>query len=135
MTSNLDFDGRSAARLRCRRSFRVRMWFGSGCYLLASLALSLSGGPWRLVSAALSLLIMVWLVVNTALRARQLDEYQVKLLFPGLAVGFILAMMAALTLGTLSQAGISVPNAGWPVCIIGVLAWQITNLAVGAPRR
>lgn len=111
------------------------MWFGTGCYLLASLALSLPGHPWRLVWAALSLLIVTWLVVNTVLRVRQMDEYQVKLLVPGLAVGFAVAIMAALILGTLSQAGIGVPNAGWPICIVGVLAWQITNLVVGAPQR
>lgn len=135
MTSNLDSDEESPVELRRQRSFRVRMWFGTGCYLLASLALSLPGHPWRLVWAALSLLIVVWLVVNTVLRVRQMDEFQVKLLVPGLAVGFAVAIMAALILGTLSQAGIRVPNAGWPICIVGVLAWQITNLVVGAPQR
>lgn len=109
------------------------MRLGAGGYLLASLALSLSNGAWRLAWAVLSLLLVALLVVTAVLRARRMDEYQVKLLFPGLAVGFTAAVFAALTVGTLSAAGVHVPNAGWPVCIVGVLAWQVTNLVTGAP--
>lgn len=109
------------------------MRLGAGCYLATSLALSLSHGPWRVAWAVLSLLLVVSLLVMTVLRARRMDEYQIKLLFPGLAVGFTAAVFAALTVGTLSSAGLHVPNAGWPVCIVGVLAWHITNLVTGAP--
>jgi hypothetical protein len=42
-------------------------------------------------------------------------------------------MLAALTLGTLNSAGFAVPNAGWPVAVMGILAWEITNLRVTAP--
>jgi len=37
----------------------------------------------------LPLLFMGWVVTVTVLRVRQMDEFQVKLFFPGLAVGFI----------------------------------------------
>ena len=43
---------------------------------------------------------MVWIVIVIVLRVRQMDEYQVKLFFPGLAVGFAVAMVAAVTVGT-----------------------------------
>ncbi|MFD2418261.1 hypothetical protein [Amycolatopsis pigmentata] len=135
MTSDLDSGGESPSERRRQRRFRVRVWLGAGCYLFASLALSLSSGPWRLVWAVLSLLLAALLVVLTVLRVRQMDEYQIKLFFPGLAVGFAAAMFAALTVGTLNATGLHVPNGGWPVCIIGMLAWQVTNLVVGAPQR
>lgn len=133
MTSDLDFGGESPTELRRRRRFRIWMRLGAGSYLATSLALSLSHGPWRVAWAVLSLLLVVSLLVMTVLRARRMDEYQIKLLFPGLAVGFTAAVFAALTVGTLSSAGLHVPNAGWPVCIVGVLAWHITNLVTGAP--
>jgi hypothetical protein len=82
----------------------------------------------------LPLLFMVWVVVVIVLRVRQMDEYQVKLFFPGLAVGFTVAMFTAVTAGTLSAAGFNVSNAGWPVALIGIVAWEFTNLLTGAPK-
>jgi hypothetical protein len=110
---------------------------GAGCYLLASFALYQWGhgtSPWRLVWAVLPLLFMAWIVIVIALRVRQMDEYQVKLFFPGLAVGFTVSIFAAITVGTLSAAGFTVPNAGWPVALIGIVAWEVTNLLVRAPK-
>jgi hypothetical protein len=107
MTSDLDSGGESSIELRHRRIFRVRLWVGTGCYLLASFALYQWGheaSPWRLVWAVLPLLFMAWNVIAIALRVRQMDEYQVK------------------------------PNAGWPVALIGIVAWEVTNLATGAPK-
>jgi hypothetical protein len=43
-------------------------------------------------------------------------------------------MFAAVTLGTLNAAGFSVPNAGWPIALIGILSWEATNLITGAPK-
>ncbi len=139
MTSDLDSDAESPIELRRRRTFRVRMWVGAGCFLLANFALhqwgDLNGtSPWRFVWAVLPLLPVVWIVIFIVLRVRQLDEYQVKLFFPGLAVGFTVAMVSAITVGTLSSAGFAVPNAGWIVAIIGIVAWEFTNLLTGAPN-
>lgn len=137
MTSDLDSGGESPIERRRRRIYRVRIWVGTGCYLLASFALYRWGhtaSPWRLVWALLPPLFMAWNVAVIVLRVRQLDEYQVKLFFPGLAVGFTVAIFAAVTLGTLSAAGFTVPNAGWPVALIGIVAWEFTNLLVRAPQ-
>lgn len=137
MTSDLDSGDESPTERHRQRVFRARLWVGAGCYLLASFALFQWGhtsGPGRIVLAVLPLVFMVWVVVAVVLRVRQLDEYQTKLLFPGLAVGFTAAVFAAVTVGTLSAAGIAVPNAGWPVALVGILAWEVTNLLVKAPR-
>jgi hypothetical protein len=136
MTSDLDSGGESTIEIRRRRIFRVRIWVGVGCFLLANFALYLWGngaGPWRIVWAVLPLLPVVWIVIVTVLRVRQMDEYQVKLFFPGLAVGFSLSMVTAITLGTFNAAGFSVPNGGWAVALVGILAWEVTNLVTGAP--
>lgn len=136
MTSKLDSDEEPPIEVQRRRIFRVRIWVGVGCYLLASFALYLWGhgtSPWRLVWAVLPLLFLAWNVTVIVLRVRQLDEYQVKLFFPGLAIGFTLSMFAAITVGTLSAAGFNVPNGGWPVALIGLVAWAVTNLVVRAP--
>lgn len=137
MTSDLDSGGETPTELRHRRVFRARIWAGTGGYLLASLALSQWGhgtSPWRLVWAVLPLLFMAWVVLVVVLRVRQMDEYQLKLFFPGLAVGFTVTVFAAVTVGTLSAAGFAVPDAGWPVAVLGILAWEITNLVVRAPK-
>ncbi len=115
----------------------MRIWAGTGCYLLASFALYQWGSgtsPWRFIWAVLPLLFFAWNVTIIVLRMRQLDEYRIKLLFPPLAVGFTVAMFAAVTLGTLSAAGFTVPNVGWPVAIIGMVSWAFTTLVTGAPK-
>jgi peptidoglycan/LPS O-acetylase OafA/YrhL len=135
MTRDLD-SGESRIEVRRRRTFRIRIWAGAGCYLLASFALYQWGhgtSPWRIAWAVLPLLFMVWIVIVIVLRVRQMDEYQVKLLFPGLAVGFTVAICAALTMGTLSAAGFGLPNTGWIVAVAGLVAWEFTNLLVHAP--
>ncbi|WP_308468694.1 hypothetical protein [Rathayibacter soli] len=136
-TSGSDSGGESSIERRRRRIFRVQIWAGTGCYLLASFALYQWGhgsSPWSIIWAVLPLLFFAWNVVVIVLRMRQLDEYQIKLLFPPLAVGFTVAMFAAVTLGTLSAAGFAVPNGGWPVAIIGMVAWGFTTLVTGAPE-
>ena len=138
MTSDLDSNGETPIERRRQRAFRVRMRAGVGCFLLANIALYEWGdpngtSPWRLVWALLPLLPIAWIVVVIVLRVRHMDEYQVKLLFPGLAVGFTVAMVTAVTVGTLRTAGFPVPGGGWFVCVAGLLAWEVTNLVVGAP--
>lgn len=136
MTSDLDNGGDSPTERRRRRVFRVRIWLGAGCYVLASLALGLWGhgpNPWRIILAVLPLLPLAWMVIAIVLRMRQLDEYQIKLFFPGVAVGFIASMVTALTIGTLSSAGLAVPSSGWIVALVGILSWVVTGLFTKAP--
>lgn len=51
----------------------------------------LANGEKSLAWAVLSVLVVACLVAVAVLRARQMDEYQITLLFPGLAVGFTAA--------------------------------------------
>lgn len=137
MTSDLDMGGESPIELRRQRTFRARIWAGSILFILANLALGLwghPGSPWRFVWVVLPLVPIVWMVIVIVLRVRQMDEYQVKLFFPGLAVGFTVSIVTAITVGTLSSAGFAVPNAGWIVTVAGVLSWAVTHLFVGAPN-
>ena len=139
MTSDLDSEKEPPLERHRQRVFRARIWTGVAAFLLADVALypwgHLSGtSEWRLAWAVLPLLAVVWIVVVIVLRVRQMDEYQVKLFFPGLAVGFTVAMVTAVILGTLSSAGLAVPNGGWAVAVASLLAWEVTNLVMGAPR-
>jgi hypothetical protein len=43
-------------------------------------------------------------------------------------------LFASMTAGTFSAAGFDVPNAGWPVALVGIVAWEFTNLLVRAPK-
>lgn len=136
MTSDLDSEQDSPEELRRRRAFRVRLWSATGAYLLVSAALGVWGHDsvvLRIILAILSVVVLAVIVLVVVRRVRELDEYQRKLFFPGLAVGFAVAVFAAITFGTLGSVGVAVPNAGWPVAIIGVLAWEATNLIVRAP--
>ncbi|MGO4535306.1 hypothetical protein [Leifsonia sp. 2MCAF36] len=138
MTSDLDSTAESASERRRRRAFRLQVWVGVACFLLANFALYQWGGAtknntWGWLLVVLPLLPVVWLVVVIVLRVRQMDEYQVKLLFPGLVVGFTVAMVTAVTLGTLDSAGVNVVNGGWAVAVVGLVGWQFTNLLVHAP--
>ena len=84
-----------------------------------------SGGTFRrllFVLAVLSVVPIAWIVAVIVLRVRQMDEYQRKLLFPGLAVGFTVAMVTTLAVGTLSSAGFAPPSSGWIVCISASVA-------------
>lgn len=136
MTSDLDTGGESPSESQRQRAFRIQMRVAAACFVLASLSVSIWGHantPWRVPLAILPLPIAVWMVVAIVLRVRAMDEYQRSLFFPGLAVGFGVAILAAIAIGTLSSAGLAVPNGGWIVAVAGVLSWQGTNLAVGAP--
>lgn len=138
MTSDLDSEEEAPTERRRQRSFRIQMQVAGVCFVLANVALGAWGhanSPWRVPLAILPLLPIVWMVVATVRRVRTMDEYQRKLFFPGLAVGFTVAMLAAIVLGTFSTAGFDVPNGGWIIAIAGIVSWEFTNLVVGAPNR
>ena len=120
MTRDLDSGGESPTEVRRQHIFRTQAWVGAGCFLLANFALDrwgdLSGtSPWRFVWALLPLLPLAWIVAVTAHRVRQMDEYQLKLMFPGLAVGFAVAVFAAITVALLGARGSTcrAPDGSW----------------------
>ncbi len=114
----------------------MQLWAAAALLLLTNVALYFWGhasGSWRVLWALLPILPLIWMVVIVARRVREMDEYQRKLFFPGLAVGFTVSTVAAVTLGTLGSTGLPVPNGGWLIAVVGVLSWEVTNLLVGAP--
>lgn len=138
MTSDLDSGGETPTELRRRRIFRIQMRVAAGLFLLANIALYQWGdpngtSPWRLLWAVLPLIPVAWMVTAIVVRVRQLDEYQIKLFFPGLAVGFTVSMVTAVIEATLGSAGLDMRNGGWAVLIAGIVAWEVTNRATGAP--
>lgn len=138
MTSDLDTGGETPTELRRRRFFRIQMRVAAALFLLANLALYEWGDPngsssWRLLWAVVPLIPVSWIVIAIVFRVRQLDEYQIKLFFPGLAVGFTVSMVTAVAEATLGSAGLDMRNGGWAVLIAGMVAWEVTNRATEAP--
>jgi hypothetical protein len=43
-------------------------------------------------------------------------------------------IFAAITVGTLSDAGLSVPNLGWSVALVGLIVWAFTTIITGSPK-
>jgi hypothetical protein len=140
MTRDLDSDAESPTEMRRQHIFRTQAWVGAGSFLLAVFARDQWGdlngtSPWRFVWALIPLLPLAWIVAVTVHRVRQMDEYQLKLLFPGLAIGFTVAIVAAITVALLSATGLNMSGAGWLVVLCGLVSWQVTNQVVGGPTR
>lgn len=140
MTRNLDSGGEAPTEARRQHIFRTQAWVGAGLFVLTAFVRDQWGdlngtSSWRFVWALIPLLPLAWIVAVTVHRVRQMDEYQLKLLLPGLAVGFTVAIFAAIAVALLSGTGINLSGAGWLVAGCGLLAWVVTNGVVGAPTR
>lgn len=66
-----------------------------------------------------------WIVRAVVRHLHRLDDYQRLLLLQGLAVGFAVAMLAAVTVGFLGIAGLPTMAAGWVVYAAGMAAWLV----------
>lgn len=90
--------------------------------------------PVRFLWALLPLLPALWVVRAVVRHLGRLDDYQRRLQLRGLAVGFGVAMMTALTLGLLEVAGLAIGYGltGWIVYGLGMVSWGV---AVGLGDR
>ena len=129
MTRNLD-----SPTTERNRSRAYLIEFGSGmlAYLVFLGATLLWGqldgdSPRRLLWALLPVLPALWIVVAIVRHLRRIDEYQRYLLLQGLGAGFGIAMVASVTLGFLSIAGLTVPMMGWIIFGLGMLGWIVTT--------
>jgi hypothetical protein len=86
--------------------------------------------PWRFLWSVLPVLPMLWVVRAVVRHLGRADEYARLVLLRGLAGGFVVAMLAALTVGFLELAGLRLDHggAGWLIYSAGMAGW----LAVGA---
>lgn len=89
------------------------------------------GSPWRFVWALLPVLPAVWVVRAVARHLHRIDEFQRLLTFQALGVGFLVAMVVAVTGGFLGLAGLEPPfplAAGcWVVHGAGMLGWAVAG--------
>ncbi len=85
-----------------------------------------TAGGWKYLVALLPLLPAVWGAVAIARHLRRLDEFQRSVQLNGMAAGFGIAMVAAMTLGFLSMAGLDTGRVGpWVVYSAGMLTWLV----------
>ncbi len=136
MTSALDRSGSTGDRARTRAYLREFVPGMVAYVVLLTAAVSwghLDGqSPARFAWALLPVLPALWVVRAVVRHVGRLDDYQRLLLLQSLAVGFALAMVAALTVGFLGLAGLSLP-AGWVVYVVGMLGWLVAGAV--AQRR
>ena len=137
MTSSLD-----SAEVRDRSTgdtARTRAYFrdflpGIGAYLLVLAAVLVWGeldgtSPARWAWALAPVLPAAWIVWSVVRHLHRLDDYQRLLLLQGLAVGFAVAMLTAVTVGFLGIAGLPMMAAGWVVYAAGMVAWLVAAAA------
>ena len=134
MTSDLDNTRDPDVSLGDRarsRAYHREFWPGMAGYVVVLLAVSFWGrldgtSPWRFVLALLPMLPLVLVVRAVVKHLHRVDDYQRQLTYRGLAFGFLVAMMASLTIGFLGFAGLQVPGAGWIVWSLGMGGWAVS---------
>jgi len=136
MTRTLDSNRPSAGDRAKARAYSRDFWPGMAAYALVLTAVLTWGdldghSPWRFVWALAPVLPAAWIVLAVLRQVRRADEYQRLLLLRSLAVGFAVAMLAAITLGFLTIAGLQLADAPWIVFAAGMLGWGLTGIVVG----
>lgn len=87
--------------------------------------------PPRFLWAVLPVLPLLWVLVAVVRHVHRLDDYQQRLLLDGFAVGFGVAMAAAVTIGLLQAAGLQSDITGWVIFGAGMFGWGIASIAAG----
>lgn len=132
MTSELDSTTRSVGDRARDRAYQRDFWPGMIGYAVVLTVVILWGhldgaSGWRLGWALLPVIPALWIVRAVVRRVQRIDDYQQRLLLQALAVGFAIAMLAALTVGFLGVAGLALPAAGWIIYGAGMLGWVVTS--------
>lgn len=100
-----------------------------GCLIAALVWGNLDGdSPWRFVWALLPVLPVVWIAFAVIRHMRRVDAYMRQLLFQGLSAGFAVAMVASVTLGFLTIAGLEMPDVSWIIFSVGMLGWAVASI-------
>jgi hypothetical protein len=84
---------------------------------------------WRFVWVLLPVLPSLWVVRAVVRHLRRIDEYGRLVQLRGLAGGFVVAMISALTVGFLEVAGLSLPHGlpGWLIYTAGMVGWGVAS--------
>lgn len=134
MTSDLDTRRSAGDRSRAFAYYRD-FWPGMIGYVVILAAVlrwgDLDGdSPWRFVWSLLPVLPAVWTVRAVLRHIRRIDDYQRLLLLEGLAVGFAVAMVTAVTVGFLGIAHLPMRLAPWVIYGAGMLGWAVASAFV-----
>lgn len=134
MTSNLDIRRASAGDQARTRAYLLDFVPGMIGYTVVLAAVLVWGhldghSAWRYLWAVLPVLPALWVVRAVWRHIGRIDDYQRLLLLRGLAGGFAVAMIAAVTMGFLGIAGLpaSPPNTGWIVYGAGMAGWIVSG--------
>jgi hypothetical protein len=136
MTSRLD-TGSSSRGDRARSRAYLREFFAwMAGYVVVLVAVLLWGGlggtsPLRFVLAALPAVPAAGVAWAVLRHVHRIDEYQRRILLEGLAAGFAVAMLAAITLGLLAAAGLVLPSGPWIIYGAGMVTWAIAGTVAG----
>ncbi len=146
MTNNLDRpDGNNPGRResdvssgdRARARAYVRDFVpGMVGYVVVLVLVIVFGGldgsaPSRYLWALLPAIPLLWVVVAVVRHLHRLDDYQQRLMLDGFAVGFGVAMVAAVTVGLLQAAGLQSDLTGWVIFAAGMLGWGVASIVAG----
>lgn len=138
MTSELDSSGASRGDRARTHAYLNDFLPGIVGYLAVLTLVVLFGNldgtsPLRFLWAVLPVIPTLWCLRAVARHIGRIDDFQQRLLLQGLAVGFGVAMITAVTVGFLGIAGLDMRLAGWIIFAAGMLAW-IVGAAVSAKR-
>jgi hypothetical protein len=119
------------------RAYHREFWPGMVGYVVVLFAVIAWGdlegtSPWRYVLALLPMVPLAFVVRAVMKHLHRVDDYQRRLTHQGLAVGFLVAMTASLTIGFLGFAGLQVPAAGWIIWSLGMVGWATSPLTTRA---
>ncbi|WP_344791084.1 hypothetical protein [Gryllotalpicola daejeonensis] len=140
MTSELDSTAETAREQNLRRRYRTRITMASIIYVVVLAPVTFWGGlgghsAWRFLFALLPVLPAAWMAAIIIARFRELDEYQVRLAFPGIASALVSAMLASVTIGFLGITGLNLPGVGWIVFVAGMGTWWLVSQLTGAAKQ
>ncbi len=146
MTNNLDRpDGTDPGRRGSGASSgdraRARAYFrefvpGMVAYAVVLVLVIIFGGldgtaPSRFLWAVLPAIPLLWVLAAVVRHLHRLDDYQQRLMLDGFAVGFGVAMVAAVTVGLLEAAGLQSEVTGWVIFGAGMIGWGVASIAAG----
>ena len=91
-----------------------------------------TAGRWKYPVALLPVIPAMWGAVAIARNLDRIDELQRSIHLSGMALGFGMAMVAALTLGFLAMAGFDGGRVGpWIIYSIGMIGWLLGSAIAG----
>lgn len=89
-----------------------------------------TAGWWKYAVALVPVISAAWGAAAVARNLQRVDELQRSILLNGMAFGFGVAMVAALTLGLLAMADLETGRVGpWIIYSVGMLGWFVGSAA------